>query len=186
MKLGEEGVSYLSLPPNMQSNENYALCIAFDHQMGKITEFGKRLLVWGDLDNLDPGFYDYAAATLRSLYYSSRYDDETKLQILKNALKTYRYAGSVTAIEDMLKSLFQDAAFVPWYEYDGEAYHFKIVTSVDPSEDSIKKFIEIFQKIKAKRSIFDAIETPTYRISIQGFGVSGLAMYEKLREEETE
>ncbi len=182
MKLGEPGATYLSLPPNMQSPENFALGMALDKQMKKLMEFNSRLLIWPDLESLSPKYYDYAAASLRTLYYSSNYDEETRLEILKNALKTYVNAGSVRAVEDLLKDIFQEATFVPWYEYGGKPYHFKIIASTDLSEDDLKKFMEILDRVKAQRSIIDMIETPHYTIDMHVYMGVGITGYEKIQE----
>ena len=164
MKLGEENATFISLPPNFQSNENYALGIAVDKQMYKLMEFMKRVQVWTKLDDLDARYYDYLAASIRAPYYSSEYDPTKKLAILRKSLSTYMFAGTRKAEIELINSLFEDAKFVPWYEYDGEPYHFKIVVPTDPSEETLNKFIAILERVKAKRSIIDKIEAMTYEI----------------------
>lgn len=182
MKLGEEGATYYSLPPNLQNAENYAMGYAVDRQMKKLMEFYKKMLVWPDIENVDPKYYGYLAASIRALYYSEEYDNETRKEILKDALKTYMFAGTITSEEELLEKLFPDAVFVPWYEYDGEPYHFKIIVPTDPSQETLTRFVSILKRVKAQRSIIDAIETKTYYIDMTVEAGIGLWNHKSMNE----
>ena len=179
MKIGEKNATYLSLPPNFQTVENLAFGYAVDRQMKKVLAFVKRISVWSDIKNVPPKYYDYLAACLNPPYYASEHDDSTKLNLLENALTSYMFAGTVKAIEDILSKIFGDAEFVPWYEYDGKPYHFKIITTVTPDEETVEKFLKILKRVKAKRSVLDYIETKEYRIEIKTYGNVCMSNYEK-------
>lgn len=183
-QVGDEGATYASFPSNMQSREIWAFGFALDRQMGKLVEFSERVLFWPKLDGLDQKYYDYAAASLRALYYSSEYDRETKIAILKSALNTYRYAGTTRAMEELLDNIFanENAKLVPWFEYDGEPFHFKVVLSTDSSEETVRKFSEILQKVKAARSLIDGIETVTHTYGVEVYVASGICGHEKMEE----
>lgn len=176
MKLGDEDATFCSFPANFQTPENRAFGYAVDRQMKRLMELSEKLLVWPCLENVDARYYDMLAACIGAPYYSSEYDDVTKLRILKNALATYQYAGTVRAVEQLIGGLFGDAEFVPWYRYGGEEYHFKIATSIVPSEDSIQRFADILQRVKAARSVIDGIETSEQMIDVRAF-LSGFAEY---------
>lgn len=182
MKLGDSGVTYLSLPPNFQTVENRAMGYAVDKQMRKLMGFIRKISVWSNLNNVDSKYYDFLAATLRAPYYSSKYDDEIRLEILKKTLQTYMFAGTVLAEEELLKMIFTDAEFVPWYKYGGEPYHFKIKVPVDPTEELIAKFLTILKRVKSKRSILDGMETKTYEIDMTEYFTAGTIHYTRLEE----
>lgn len=182
MKLGDNGATYLSLPPNFQTIENKAMGYAVDRQMKKLMQFMRKVSVWSDLDHVDPKYYDYLAASLRAPYYSSEYDDEMRLEILKKTLQIYMFSGTVLAEEELLKRIFTDAVFVPWYEYGGEPFHFKIATPTEPSEEMIRKFLTILQRVKAQRSILDGIDTKKYTINLKAYAALGAIIYEGLEE----
>lgn len=184
MKLGENGVTYLSFPPNLQDACSHALGYAWDRQVKALLEYARKVQVWTNLDELDPRYYGYAAASIRALYYSPEYDNETNLDILKDSFKTYMYAGTSKAEIELIEKLFSDAVFVPWYEYDGKPYHFKIVVPADPTEDILIKFVIILQRVKAQRSTIDALETKSYAIDLSADVHSASWNYESLREED--
>lgn len=183
MKIGDTDVTYLSLPPNFQTLENRAMGYAVDKQMKKLFVLSRKLLVWADLDNVSPRYYDYLAASLRAPYYSSEYEDKVRLEILKKTLQTYMFAGTVRADEELIAKIFSDAEFVPWYKYGGIPFHFKIRVPTDPSEQMIEKFLIILRRVKSQRSIIDGIETKTYSISIKAYASGGLWDYERLEEQ---
>lgn len=181
-KLGDMDTTFLSLPPNFQTVENRAMGYAVDRQIKKLMNFVRKVSVWSDLDNVEPKYYDYLAASLRAPYYSSEYDDDTRLEILKKTLQTYMFSGTVLAEEELLKKIFSDAKFVPWYEYGGVPFHFKIVTPTEPTEEMIQKFLTILRRVKAQRSILDGIDTKTYTIQLDTYAALGVSVSERLEE----
>lgn len=185
-KLGEKDATFLSFPPNFQTVENRAFGYAVDRQMSKLMKFVKKISVWSNLDNVDAKYYDFLAASLRAPYYSSAYDDEIRLEILKKTLQTYMFAGTVMAEEELLKNIFSDAQFVPWYKYGGIPFHFKIVTPTEPSEEMIQKFLVILRRVKAQRSIIDGIDTKTYTIDLKAYAALGITGAERLEEADDE
>lgn len=161
MKLGENNATHMSLPPNLRESEDKAYAYAFDRQMKKLLALAEKLNVWSDLDGVNPRYYDYIAANLRTPYYDSKYSDSQKLRLIKRTFETYRFAGTAKAIEQLITAVFSDARFVPWYEYadgPGEPYHFKIVTAGIPSVDGKALLETMLKRVKAARSIIDGIE----------------------------
>lgn len=156
--IGDSGGLFFSMPPNMQTDDEAAFCYAVENQMKKLVNLAMRLDVWSDLEHVKPQHYDYIAACLRSLYYRSDMPDDQKLAIIKNTMLTYRYAGSVKGIEELLGNLFSTAEFVPWYEYGGRPYHFKINVSGNPDAETKRALEQILRKVKAARSVIDAVE----------------------------
>jgi P2-related tail formation protein len=157
-KYDDVGSTFLSLPPNLQTTENECFGYAFDRQMQKMNRLAHQLSVWGDLDNTDPKYYDYMAMTIGAPYYKSEYTDAQKLGIIKSAPMKRRYAGTIKAIEELLKNTISSASFMPWYEYGGEPYHFKVKTGEVPDADLKTVFNAMLKRVKAARTIFDFIE----------------------------
>jgi P2-related tail formation protein len=172
--IDDVGGLYGSLPPNMQTVDNECMCYAIDRQIKRLASIARELTVWGDLDGVNPRYYDQAALTVRAPYYKSEYDDGKKLGLIKSAVLSRRYAGSVRAVEELIGNAFKYAVFVPWYEYGGEPYHFKVVIKDEPDGSSKALFEEMVRKVKAARSIIDGVE-----LDADGFSMNvyvGLAM----------
>lgn len=156
-KFDDLGSTYMSLPPNLQSTANECFSYALDRQMKRLHKLAKQLTVWSDLDNVDAKYYDYIALCIKAPYYKSEYTDDVKLMLIKSAIEMHRYAGTQRAIDKLLESVFEKAYFQPWYEYGGEPYHFRPKVFDVLTEDGINEFVDILQKVKAARSIMDAI-----------------------------
>lgn len=158
-KLDDEETLYMSLPPNLQNEKTKSLSVAFAHQMKKYLAYADRLNIWGDIDHLAPEHYDAFAACIAVPYYRSDFPDDKKLKLIKQSYIVRRFAGTQTAIDALLDGVFDDASYIPWYEYDGKPYHFKVKTYDVITEDATALLTNTLKKVKAARSIMDSIET---------------------------
>lgn len=152
------GSTFLSLPPNLQTIENDCFGYALDRQMEKMHKLAKQITVWGDLDHVAPKYYDFLAMTIRAPYYKSEYSNGMKLKLIKSALVTRRYAGTMRAVNELLSHTFPGATFIPWHEYGGEPYHFKINIKEESTDEGKELFEAMLQRAKAARSIIDSVE----------------------------
>lgn len=164
-RIDDVGSFYTSLPPNLQTVENDCLGYAIDRQFAKLYRIAQSLTVWSDLDNADPKYYDQLAMTIRAPYYKSEYRDAVKLDLIKSALKTRKYAGSGWAIDELIAKAFKYASYKPWYEYGGTPYHMKIFIKQEPGSDSKQLFKEMIKKVKAARTVLDEIEMDGGRVT---------------------
>lgn len=156
-KIGDEGGLYRSLPPNMilDKKKLRAFCLAFDRKMGKLSEMMNKLIVWGDLDNVDPKYYDALASCLDAPYYRADYDNATKLRVIKSAILKRRFAGTKKGMKELVKAIYPGGQFVPWYEYGGKPYHFKVIAN-SLSQEAVTLSIK---DVKAARSVLDYIQS---------------------------
>lgn len=157
-EIGDAGGLYASMPPNMQDKKTDALCYAVERQAKRIRELLQRLNVWSDLEHVKPSHYDYVAACLRALYYRSDLTNDQKLTAIKSAMLTYRYAGSMKAVEELLNNIFSEAEFIPWYEYGGKPFCFKVKTNETLTEENTSYFLNMVSKVKSARDQVEIIE----------------------------
>lgn len=183
MELGDRNGMYLSLPPNFQSAETHALGVAVDNMMRKLMNVVSYVSVWSDLANIPDKYLDYAAASIRAPYYSSGDDVVKKRRILKNAFNIYMFAGTRKAVEELVDTVFEDSVFIPWYEYDGEPFHFQIAVNTDPTEEMLDMFLETLKRVKAARSVLDGIENKVYSIDLTAYASTGEWSYSRMEEQ---
>lgn len=152
------GSTFLSLPPNLQTTENECFGYALDRQMKRMHKLARSITVWSDLDNVDPKYYDSLAMTIRAPYYKSEYSNRQKLGLIKSALLTRRNAGTMKAIEELLSHTLTGASFMPWYEYGGRPYCFKVIANADEAnENNMEEFIRMISAVKSARSCMESI-----------------------------
>ena len=174
-KVDDIGSMYKSLPPNMQNLENRCFAFAMDRQIQNLVRLAKTLTIWSDLDHVDPKYYDYMAICIRAPYYKSEYEDRKKLELIKTAIASHRYAGSERAINQLIHTIFEDAAFIPWYEYNGNPYQFRVKVYDILTEDTMTVFTEVLQKVKAARSTLEEIEIARKAYGDEKIGICTIA-----------
>lgn len=157
-KIDDVGGTYKSLPPNMQDIDAQCFSYVLDRQIKKFAALAKSLTIWSDLDHVNPKYYDHLAMCIGAPYYRSEYAKEKKLELIKTAIEARRRAGTERAINQLIHTIFEDATFIPWYEYGGEPYHFRVKVYDVLTEDATLLFAKVIQKVKAARSILDEIE----------------------------
>lgn len=157
-KIDDIGSTYVSLPPNMQHTENQCFAYAFDRQIRRLAALARSLTMWSDLDHVDPKFYDYMALCIKAPYYKSEYDDQKKLELIKTAIESRRYAGSERAINRLIHTIFENATFIPWHKYGGTPYQFRVKVYDILTEDAVTMFTDILRKVKSARSALGEIE----------------------------
>lgn len=157
-QIDDIGSTYASLPPNLQTIDYECLAYAFDRQVKKICDLAKKVTIWSDMDNANPRYYDYMAASIKAPYYKSGYDDQRKLDLLKSTVLSNQYAGTKKSVDNTLSAVYKDEEFVQWFKYNGKPYHFKIKLTDRMESDTLDNIVEILKKVKAIRSKMDAVE----------------------------
>nr|WP_279311397.1 phage tail protein [Roseburia faecis] len=161
----------MSLPPNLQNKDTRSLSVAFAKQMKKYLAYADRLNVWGNIDHLEPEHYDVFAACIAAPYYRSDFPDDKKLKLIKQNYSVRRSAGTQTAIDALLENVFDDARYIPWYEYGGKPYHFKVLLFDVLKENNIELMSNAMKKVKAARSIMDAVDIGRIATNVTYCGV---------------
>lgn len=136
-----------------------AFGFAFDNQIKKIIECCSKLVIWSDLKNIDVSLLDYMANELRTQYYDGDLDESIKRQLVSNTLLWYKKAGTVRAVEELITTVMGSGEVKDWHQYDGQPHHYKVRTpNITITEDDIRWFNDMIQRIKRKTAVLDAIE----------------------------
>ena len=134
-------------------------CYALDRQIKKILDRTKKINIWSDLENADEDLLDYLATELRTQYYSTTLDTETKRKLISNTLVWYLKAGTKSALEELMTTAFGQGEIKEWYEYGGKPHHFKIITENSSTVDvNAAIFLNMLDSIKRKTAVLDTIE----------------------------
>jgi len=141
------------LPPFLKENNDVqALSYAFKKGMEKMLYFAGLSALCADIDTLPDEIVDLLALELKSQYYDESMDIDIKRDIVKNSIAWYAKGGTVSAVDEMVQTIFGEGEVVEWYEYGGDPGTFYVNTSTELSPDVIKSFNEIIDKVKNIRS----------------------------------
>lgn len=115
-----------------------------------------------DLENVDESVLDFLAIDLGTQYYEQSLPIEVKRNLIKNTMSWYSKAGTVGAIEELVKSVFTDGEVIEWFNYkkeeDRDPYYFLVRTDFYTEEDSIAYFTKLLKYVKNARSWLSAIQ----------------------------
>lgn len=136
-----------------------AFSYAIDKQIRKLLERCKRIQIWSNLNEVDEYLLDYLAVELRTQYYSTELDAEIKRKLVSNTLLWYQKAGTVAAVEELVRVLFGEGSVKEWYEYEGLPHHFQIsTTNPNITGDILYQMNFIIEQIKRKTAKLDTVE----------------------------
>lgn len=110
------------------------------------------------IDYLAEDVVDLLAWQMHIDWYDSAADITIKRQLVKSAYRIHRHRGTPAAVEEVIQIYFGDGYVQEWFEYGGDPYRFKVVTS-NPSvtAELANQFISVLNSAKNTRSHLETI-----------------------------
>lgn len=105
------------------------------------------------VDLLPETLLDYLAYQKHVDFYDTNLPIEKKREIINKAKFFQRHKGTPAAVEGLIETVFPEAVVQEWFEYNGEPYTFKVITTdraTDPSK--IPQIFKAIDTVKNKRS----------------------------------
>ena len=152
IKLSEAEITSILPPFIKEDNDVQAMSYAFKRGMQKMLAYAKLSSLYANIDKLPCDIVNLLALELQSQYYDESMDIDIKRSIVNNSIAWYAKGGTVSAVDEMVQTIFGEGEVVEWYKYDGEPGTFYINTNTELSPDIIEKFNEIIGKVKNKKS----------------------------------
>lgn len=147
------------IPGNISKKpEVKALSYALQQACRLLYRYSRRLYIYSNLDEQPEDIIDLLASELRTQYYRSTLDIDTKRRLVKNTLIWYMSAGTPQAVEELVEAVFGEGEVKEWFEYGGEPYWFKIITNAMLTEDMNTFFSVMIRRVKNTRSHIEVIE----------------------------
>lgn len=135
-----------------------ALCSALTPQFRQLADETKACLIFSRIDNLDNVALDELAWQMHVDWYDANADITIKRQIIKKALKVHRHRGTPYAVEQVIQDYFGDGKIEEWFEYGGEPYYFRVITSNKSiTGEQADQFIKAVDKVKNLRSVLEQV-----------------------------
>lgn len=147
------------MPYNItRSPEVQALSHALQQGTRLLHEYSQRLYIYAHLEEQPEVVIDLLASELRTQYYRSEMELETKRRLVRNTLIWYMTAGTPAAVEELVENVFGSGEVSEWFEYGGKPYCFRVSTDVHMEPETITEFSRMISKVKNTRSHLDALE----------------------------
>lgn len=146
------------LPASLTSEpEIQAFSYAIGKQIEKLCAYADAAKTYAAIDSLPDGILDILAVELRTPAYLEDYPLATKRVLIKGTLTFYMQMGTKAAINKIAEAIFGKGETWEWFEYGGDPYHFKVVTTADVSGEQYDRFIQALNSVKNVRSILDEV-----------------------------
>lgn len=139
------------LPRNLHTPHMTALSYACKMAMSKMLEYQKQIRILADIDGLKEDILDLVALELNTQYYDRSLSIDQKRELIKRTLIWYEKGGTVSAVQEMIDILFDDGQVVEWDKFSdgkGEPGEFEIVTSMEITGETIRRFTEVIERVK--------------------------------------
>lgn len=158
MKLGD--MEFRKLLPQFMRQDGaiIGLSLATDEIIKKLHNSAQYMTTWDKIDKLPEDELDRLADELNITWYLKSEPISVKRDLIKNSDKVYAKLGTKWAVENVINTYFGDGYIQEWFEYDGEAGHFKIFSS-NPTitNERLQQFLDILSKVKRASSHLDGI-----------------------------
>lgn len=141
--------------PDASSPEAQAYSYALQQAIALVTGYADRSRCYCMIDELPEAAVDYLAVEMRSMYYDQGMDLNRKREIVKGTLRWYTYAGTVSAINEMVDVILGGSGIVEWFDFEEPPYTpgtFDIITEAQMTQELADTVAAIVQKVKNVRS----------------------------------
>lgn len=158
MNLENIGLLSLQTTQMKQDPTTKAMCNALNPKFTELATEKKKVLIYSQIDSLEESILDELAIQMKIDWYDLYADIETKREVIKTAGIVHKARGTAYAVEKVVQAYFPDSKLEEWFEYDGDPYKFRIVTTNRiQDEKSWNKLISNVYITKNKRSWVDTL-----------------------------
>ena len=154
---------YSLLPESYKSAENRCISYAISKAIERLCQKAQDTAVMASVNELSESILDYLAVELRAPYYNQEMSREEKARIVASTLPWYAKAGTKSALEKLLQTIYGGGEVTEWFDYDtaGDPFHFKVkvnsANNVFDRDDFTETIIAVINGAKNARSILDSL-----------------------------
>lgn len=127
MELGNINILKLQTGAMKQDQTTIALSNVLSEGLNAIDTDSS--LIRTRLDALPENILDTLAVEKNIFWYDPQAAIDVKRNLIRNANKVFRHLGTNYAIEQVIADYFGDGKIEEWYEYDGQPYYFRVLTT---------------------------------------------------------
>lgn len=111
-------------------------------------------------------------------HWDPTWPEKVRRQVVAASLKVHKIKGTPGAVYDALTALDLDSNIEEWFEYDGDAYHFRVAIDIATrglTEEEIGGALAVVMNTKNLRSVLDVIELRIATRATPQFGMTLVA-----------
>lgn len=155
------------LPENLLADKQvYAAAKSLDDELQRVTASCVEVLHLPRLDELPEAVIDLLAWQWHVDFYEPDADIRVKRQLVRESIAWHRIKGTKSAVEGMIRTIFQGGVVTEWFDYGGEPYHFRVdlLSAPKMTPENTERLLYVVNASKNVRSVLDEL---TYRRDMQ-------------------
>lgn len=147
------------LPPNLRNDPDIkAASKAIDSGFLAVVDLSKNIIILPRVDEQPVDVLDHLAYYLHVDFYDRSLPLETKRKLVKESVYIHQIKGTPKAVELLIETLFDEGVVEEWFDYGGDPYRFRVVTSnQSATNESAEEFIRALNTVKNIRSHLDSV-----------------------------
>lgn len=161
LNLDDTAIIKQTLPDSIAPDQKVRdICDSIQPHFDKFHADIMKVLLLPNLDKLSEALVDELAWQYHVDFYRDNYPIETKRKLVRTAIERHRLKGTPVAVEEIVRTVYQDAVVEEWFEWDdGEPYWFRILlTAKDPAPPlSLSEVLQLVDQYKSYRSHLDGV-----------------------------
>ena len=141
------------LPSNWVDIDEIAISYAIHMALNELHIFQERTKLYANLENMPDEILDLMALELRTQYYDETIERDKKVELIRNTLAWYEKAGTVSAVEQMVATVFSGANVIEWQNMPDDkdpvpgTFAVEVIDN-DSAGDRYKELREIIKNVK--------------------------------------
>ncbi len=135
-----------------------ALAYAVSQQIQTICTYADNARIYAEMATVPEAVLDYLAVELRTPAYDESYSLAIKRTLVMETLTFYMKMGTPSAVNKIIETIFETGYISEWWEYGGDPYHFKAITT-NPAitADDVDEFERVLSSVKRLSAHLDEI-----------------------------
>ena len=141
-----------------EDKTSQAFCSSLNPKLQEIANDTQKCILLANIDDLPEDVLDEMAYDLHIDWYDANADIDVKRSLIKNSDKVHMYLGTPFAVEQVVQDYFGDGVVEEWYQYGGDPYHFRVVTSNPAVTGELaNQFAQAIEKVKRKSTRLELV-----------------------------
>lgn len=147
------------LPASISHDEQFlAAATVLDQERAYVDVSIDALALYARIDEMGEDLLKHLAYQWHVDFWDDSLELEQKRQLVKDAYQWHRIKGTPQAVELLVGKVLGGGYVQEWFEYDGEPYHFRVVSNTAPGNiDIYNQLLDAIEQSKNERSVLDTI-----------------------------
>lgn len=136
-----------------QDKTTIGMCSALNKQLSDIASKTDQILIYSRIDEISEDILDILSYQFHVDFYDTALPIEKKRLLVKNSLLWHKTKGTPAAVEEVITAAFDESWIEEWFQYSGNPYMFKIITTDRITDtEKISQIITAIDSVKNIRS----------------------------------